>query len=687
MKQLRVGLIGCGAIAEAVHVPSLASLPESFAITHCYDADSSLAERLAVRTGAESVKVDELLACVDVVGISSAPYVRARHLVAACRAGVRGVLVDVPVGLTAAEATFAISAAAGSATIVAANAVHSSDPAWQRAVRIVEPKVADVVLARFMAALGPDDPVLGAQTQLGDGPAFDPDAIYTTVASQAAVAGIGAPDETAELLRHLTSITIHDLPLVRSLFGVVEAVEHVAVFKGGVEVQLRTASGALAHLTAFRHALGRAVWRADLVAPDFHVSVEFPTPMLTSVPARVQGHDANGEVRYCNLEDNGYRAAWRAVHAAVANGAPVAYSLPEAAADHEIIERIARLAAGRRRAHGEEAASPANAVAVYGAGIFGGVHAGTAAARGTVVRVLSRSLRSAEARAALVGAEAAVFNAPHALDGIGAVVVAGVPTTHAAHALSALAKRVPVLVEKPMTATVAEARSLAAEVARTGVRFVYGENWAFRPAVLKAVELARDLELAEIEVKASWMTPPWGDYLDPSHGGGVLFDAGAHAIELARMLLGRPAAESVSAQLQAGPTGADIDSSLSIEFADGRRARIHVAWGTSPHRVTATGRAFAFELSPNLTLTVEGSEVALPSTPGLAAFLINDGIVGEHEALTGDGPVVAGAEDGLAVMEITAAAYLSARTGEPEPLPFADDERLTPHELWTRSSL
>jgi predicted dehydrogenase len=675
---LRVGIIGCGATTQAMQLSVLASLSESFTITHVFDQDAALANRLAARTGAASTSLDELLTSVDVVGVHSSPNLRARHVVAACSAGVRGVLVDLPIGLTAAETRAAQDAVAGTKTAVVLNAFHLHDPAWQQALRSADGR--DLVLARLFAALGPEAAALAAQTQPGPPPGFDADAIYSGLAAQVVTGGLAASTAVSEVLRLMNAITVQELPLVRTLFGGIVGIEQVTAFAGGLEVQLRAPSGALAHLTALRHELNRPVWRCELVGAHSSIRVDFPPPFLPVRSARAVLHDTDGELRFDDIKDNGYRGAWRAVQAAVLGTEHVSYGLDEAALDHELMQQVVdRLV--------DAPAGPVNdkrKAVVYGAGVFGALHASVASARGTVVRVLSRSLPSVQARAALVGADAAEFDAPHALDHVDVAIVSGVPRTHAAHALRALEAKLPVLVEKPLTGSVGEARALVAAVERTGTRFVYGENWAFRADVLAAVDAARRLDLTEIEVTALWMRPPWGDYLSPEHGGGVLYDAGAHAVELARLLLGRPQAQAVSAELRAGDTGVDIEATVDVSFEGGRQARIHVAWGEGPMRLQAIGKDFSLELSPAQALTAAGVAVELPRASGVAGFLFNDGIVAEHEALTGDGPVRADVHDGLAVTEITAAAYLSAASGRTEPLPFAGDETLTPHQLWTQ---
>ncbi len=685
-EQVRVGIIGCGTVTEAVHVPALATLPESFRLTHCFDPAPARAEAIAARTGAKATHLEELFESVDVVGVFSPPHLRTRHLVAACRAKPRAVFVDLPVGLTAAETMFASEVARETSTMVAVNALHLGDPAWQRAVVLRQRHDGNLAVARFMAALGPDETFIEAQTQPSAESSLDADAAYSGFAARAVVAGLHAPSNVATVLQYLSSVTIHDLPLVRALFGGVGVIDHVALFGGGLELFLSTTAGVPAHLTVYRHTLRRTVWRGDLVSADTHIQVDFAHPMLTMVASDLVVRDAYGSASQSNLKESGLRASWRALHSAIVKGDSVLYGLSHAAEDHQLIDEVARrIVSSILPSVAQEGEASRRTVSIFGAGVFAPIHLSAAVARGHVPRVVARSQESAQVRAALVGCATATYDAPEALSGVDAVIVATAPVAHATHALAAIRRGLPVLVEKPMTATVGQARELANEVARRGARFVYGENWAFRPAIRKAVEVARRQQLNSIQVNAAWAAPSWGDYLDVSHGGGVLFDSGAHVIELARLLLGRPRAERVSAELLAGPSGVDMEAHVEIEFAEERRARLHIMWGKALPSVYANGPDFDLQLSPDVTLEASGGSVSLPRATGVSAFLVDDGILAEHEALTGDGPLLASVEDGLAVMEIIAAAYLSAGMGRTTPLPFTGDENLTPHQLWVQA--
>lgn len=673
-QRLNVGLIGCSELAEAAHVTALASLPELVGLTHCFDPDPVLACRVAARTGAAASTLGELLAGVDLAVVATGAYARSRYVVAACRAGLRAVVVDVPVGLTSAEVDWVQSEAATGATSVFVHAAGLSDPGWLRA-RAALGAADRPRLARFVRVVGDADLPRRAQTEPGAPGRLDADAIYTGLAARVLAAGATAPAQAASALTLLRDFALPDLASARRAVGGLSRLLDVTAFAGGVELVARSDDGVICHFTV-REASGPSSATTEFVSADQHVTIEWPPPGLALAPSQISVANEAGEMRFDSLADGAHRAAWRDVCAAIHDGATAPYALADAAADQRFVEAAVRTLGG------DTAPSGADSIAVFGAGVFASVHVAAAATRGRVVSVASRTPESAQARAALVGARAATFDDPEPLAGATAVVVAGVPSTHAAHALAALAAGLPVLVEKPMTATVGEARALAKDVAERGGRLVYGENWAFRPAIREAVAHARARRLREVRLEALWMAPPWGGYLDADYGGGVLFDSGAHAVELARLLLGRPVAQAVTATMVEGPTGVDVDADLVIDFAGGARAALHVAWGDGALRIRAEADGFALELAPAVSLRVDGMEIALPRASGVGAFLVDDGILAEHEALTSAEPVAADAADGLAVMEIASAAYYAAATGTTQQIPYQGDPDLAPIEIW-----
>ncbi len=341
-------------------------------------------------------------------------------------------------------------------------------------------------------------------------------------------------------------------------------------------------------------------------------------------------------------------------------------------------------AAGRDVASADAAGAAAidrPRVVAAGAGVMGTVHAALASQHGRVVRVAARSTTSAEPLAMLLGADPGVITDPHLFDTADVALVATPPRAHAAATLAALEAGCDVLVEKALCATVAEARRVAAAVRASSRRLVYAENWAYQPAVLDAVRRARERDLRDVTVTARWSLPPWLDLLSPDFGGAAVFDGGPHVIELARLLLGRPAGRRVRASL--GDKGSDVDlrADLAVEFDGGRRARILVDFADGASEVVASAPGFELRLSPDVGLRLDGVDVPLDGDGEPWSWQAL-GYVDQVRALFGLGPLRAGVDDGVAVLEIIAAAYRSARLDAAVALPFAGPLDLTPWQLW-----
>jgi len=136
-------------------------------------------------------------------------------------------------------------------------------------------------------------------------------------------------------------------------------------------------------------------------------------------------------------------------------------------------------------------------VGVVGCGYWGSKHvrvlAGLAGVAG--VAVIDREAEIRDALAAAFPAVRCFAELDAALPHIDALIVATPPTSHAAVALKAIEAGKHVLIEKPMTRTVAEAQKLEREARRRGVVLMAGHTFEFNPAVR---ELRRRIDQGEL---------------------------------------------------------------------------------------------------------------------------------------------------------------------------------------------
>jgi predicted dehydrogenase len=174
-----------------------------------------------------------------------------------------------------------------------------------------------------------------------------------------------------------------------------------------------------------------------------------------------------------------------------------------------------------------------------------------------------------------------------ALEGAEAVVVATPAASHAAVATAAIEHRLPVLVEKPLALSVAEARGVAELAERAGVPVVTGHLLLFHPALERLREMIGAGELGPIYYLYSQRVNLGQVRPDEN----ALWSFGPHDVSVARFLLGeRPSAVSARGHSYLQPGIEDVVF-LTLEFGSGAMAHVQMSW-LDPHkerRLTVVG--------------------------------------------------------------------------------------------------
>jgi predicted dehydrogenase len=308
-----------------------------------------------------------------------------------------------------------------------------------------------------------------------------------------------------------------------------------------------------------------------------------------------------------------------------------------------------------------------------------------------VVAVASRTAERREKVAARVGGRAVRYDELPA--GADIVIVATPPGQHADDTRRALGAGASVLLEKPLCPTLAEADALAAHP--DADRVLYAENLAYAPVVERFVLGARGIgELTHLEVRTVSPLPTWGPFTTDEWGGGALFDLGVHPIAIAVLAAAPRRPVSVQATLRGaadGSHGSDEHGEMTIEFDDGLRASVVASWQGGPTPIWDAQAAgptgvVRIELLPAPVLEVNGSPSPLPQPRTKPPAVEQFGYLGQLEALAAD--VAAGRRPfmdvsfGRMILDLVCAAYTSARTGSPEPVPFTGPRDRTPLQLW-----
>ena len=109
---IKVGIIGCGKIAQVRHIPEYAANPHA-EVYGFYDINLARAEELAVKYGGRAyASYEELLAdpAIEAVSVCAANHVHAEITIAALKAG-KHVLCEKPMAVTLAECEAMVAAA------------------------------------------------------------------------------------------------------------------------------------------------------------------------------------------------------------------------------------------------------------------------------------------------------------------------------------------------------------------------------------------------------------------------------------------------------------------------------------------------------------------------------------------------------------------------------------------------
>lgn len=178
-----------------------------------------------------------------------------------------------------------------------------------------------------------------------------------------------------------------------------------------------------------------------------------------------------------------------------------------------------------------------------------------------------------------------LFNRADELD---LIVVASPNKTHVPLATVALEAGLPVVVDKPVAGTAAEARGLAAIAEERGLLLSVFQNRRWDNDFLTLRKLLDGGELGEVRRFESrferWRPQPkggWRESGDPAEFGGLLYDLGSHVVDQALVLFG-PAAR-VYAEVDVRRPGAetDDDTFIALTHANGVRSHLYVS-ATTP---------------------------------------------------------------------------------------------------------
>ncbi|MBT2545061.1 Gfo/Idh/MocA family oxidoreductase [Streptomyces sp. ISL-44] len=311
-------------------------------------------------------------------------------------------------------------------------------------------------------------------------------------------------------------------------------------------------------------------------------------------------------------------------------------------------------------------------VALMGAGLIARFHLDAWTTVGASVRVYSTDDRAADL-AREFGAKV-VGSLDEALDGADVVDICTPTSTHHHIAMTAIAKGVGVVCEKPLAVNTAEAEEIVAAAEQAGVRLYPTHNVRFAPAYGRLHELVAAGSLGTGTVArftvAGYHPRPWTGQAS-ARSGGIVTDQMLHGVDLAYWVFGdvvRVHAYYQGEIAAPAPTGAVAVGTVVLTHASGAISQIVSRWMATPvppYRLTChvsgTGGTVVYDSEWPQEITAFGGSGADLGHFGETPFV---SMIREFaQGFTGGPEPRLGARDGLAAIRITQAAAESAWTG------------------------
>ncbi|MFF9779001.1 Gfo/Idh/MocA family oxidoreductase [Streptomyces sp. NPDC013978] len=169
-------------------------------------------------------------------------------------------------------------------------------------------------------------------------------------------------------------------------------------------------------------------------------------------------------------------------------------------------------------------------------------------------------------------------------DELDLVVVASPNKTHVPIATAALEAGLPVVVDKPVAGTAAEARELAALAESRGLLLSVFQNRRWDNDFLTLRALLADGELGEVRRFESrferWrpqLKGGWRESGDPAEIGGLLYDLGSHVVDQALTLFGPATLVYAESDLRRPGAETDDDTFIAVTHANGVRSHFYAS--------------------------------------------------------------------------------------------------------------
>jgi len=331
LTRLKIGVVGCGLVAQVMHLPYLRELEDRFEVAALCDlSEAALGHASEAFPGARALREwEELLAePLDAVMILTAGS-HAPIAVAAAEAGFH-VFVEKPMCFSADEGAEMIAAADRAGACLMVGYMKRYDPAYERLAEEVS-AWENVRLVRVTTLESPLEPYV-AHYPMRRAADVEPARLAELVEDDerrvTAAIGTGDPMLRRAYRTVMLDSMVHELNAVRGLLGEPSELRFVDVWGDphGVAAVFSFGSTECVFTWVDLPGIARYEQEIGLYAPDRRASLVFPSPFLRSMPTRLVLEDGDAgaasswETRHVVSYEEAFKRELVEFHASIMEG-------------------------------------------------------------------------------------------------------------------------------------------------------------------------------------------------------------------------------------------------------------------------------------------------------------------------------------------------------------------------------
>jgi predicted dehydrogenase len=356
MRKIRIGVIGCGDIAQIMHLPYLAELRELYEVPVVCDVVPDVADSVADAFNIRDRCNDymEVIARSDVEAVAVLTHDHAPVAMAAARAG-KHVFIEKPMVYTVEEGLALQEEVEANDVVLMVAYMKRYDPGYELAQELIR-GMKDIRLIRvhdFAGMLTPDDiyTLYRSKSITAEERARRQSEVQARLA-----AGLGTSQpDLVNAYGLMLGLASHDMTVLRGIFGDPLQICHAEVFAGGKMIyalleypgEIRCAW----EIGSVQHDTGR--WfdeELSVYGGARAVTVRFPNPYVRYLPTTVRVRELEGtqtiEKTITASYDESFRREWRHFYDCITTGVPPRTGVADGLRDVELLRNIVRKAAG-----------------------------------------------------------------------------------------------------------------------------------------------------------------------------------------------------------------------------------------------------------------------------------------------------------------------------------------------------